>query len=57
MKQGFIKKDQGYVFRMVSHDSINFIELNLKQNHKTSEVEWNLGEEKANVMGIFLKLY
>ena len=41
IKQGFIKKDQGYIFRMVSRDSIVFKELNLKQNHKTSEVEWN----------------
>ena len=41
IKQRFIKKDQGYIFRMVSHDSIDFKELNLKLNHKTSEVEWN----------------
>ena len=52
IKQGFIKKDQGYIFRMVSHDSINFTELNLKLNHKTSEVEWNLGEGIAKVMDI-----
>ena len=52
IKQGFIKKDQGYIFRMVSHDSINFTELNLKLNHKTSEVEWKLGEGIAKVMGI-----
>ena len=52
IKQGFIKKDQAYIFRMVSHDSINFTELNLKQNHITSDVEWNLGEGIAKVMGI-----
>ena len=52
IKERIIKKDQGYIFRMVSHDSIDFKELNLRQNHKTHDVEWNLGEGIARVMGI-----
>ena len=36
---------------MVSHDSVDFKELNLRQNYKTSDVEWNLSEGIARIMG------
>ena len=52
IEKWFIKKDQGYTFRMVSHVSIDFEELCLMQNLKTSEVEWNLGEGIGKLMGI-----
>ena len=52
IKERFIKEDQGYIFRMITNDSIDFKEFNLMQYHETYEVKLSLGEGFAEVMGI-----